>query len=208
MIFQHEYSVQRYVIFRDCGVGFCVHIIHDGCWLLWCPVIVAWVAFFRGYMREGSRTCCLRLRFGMVSLVHGGCFWSGLRGSSSCCCTPLGMFNVPLTLLGPQSRFGDKILEIWSGCPQHETAVVLKGLIRSNNINNNHELMLHKQCRMASMIINLSTIIIMYYTTMSQNIGIIDTLIFNKMFLYGQGQWYIYLIVMSVMIIIILFIIW
>ena len=32
------------------------------------------------------------------------------------------------TLLGPQSRFGDKPLEILLGCPQNETAV-LKGLI-------------------------------------------------------------------------------
>ena len=33
-----------------------------------------------------------------------------------------------LTLSGPQSRFGDKVLEIWAVCPQNGTAV-LKGLI-------------------------------------------------------------------------------
>ena len=32
-----------------------------------------------------------------------------------------------LTLLEPQSRFGDKLLEIWVDCPPNETAV-LKGL--------------------------------------------------------------------------------
>ena len=32
-----------------------------------------------------------------------------------------------LTLLEPQSRFGDKLLEIWVDCPQNEAAV-LKGL--------------------------------------------------------------------------------
>ena len=33
-----------------------------------------------------------------------------------------------LILVGPQSRFGDKLLEIWVVCPQNRTAV-LKGLI-------------------------------------------------------------------------------
>ena len=55
-------------------------------------------------------------------------YTAGKKPLMSCCARHTEKKqDLALTLLGPQSRFGDKLLRIWLVCPKNETAV-LKGL--------------------------------------------------------------------------------
>ena len=106
-----------------------------------------------GYIRFPPLSCHIFLSWVVYNLCGGshGC-WGACPFSSFflgscwivcellCCCVvdlvakagPVvatrGSRKTPsFTLLEPQSRFGDKLLEIWVDCPQNEIAV-LKGL--------------------------------------------------------------------------------
>ena len=59
-------------------------------------------------------------RTGLVANTGQGAF-------GKICCSRIIFYWYLLTLLGPQSRFGDKLLENWVVCPHNGTAV-LKGL--------------------------------------------------------------------------------
>ena len=52
----------------------------------------------------------------------------GNGATAFCHLQNLNTIIILLTPLGPQSRFGGRLLEIWMVCPQHGTTAVLKGL--------------------------------------------------------------------------------